>query len=234
MSLFALAFVIVAQVNDPAGDMPPILDAPPVEKKIEPKPLEPLQPMPDEQPPVLTPKKKGQSKVPLTSPAPPPDAKATADEIAWAAGAGGIATGLCSACACGWVPFFGVPVVGAATALGAAGGGLYGAKDKPGWGTAILVNASIAGAGGLIGAGVGTGIMAIAVLSAPQANNPALIYGAIGAAVLLSAAGAVGGAIGGAYAIGSFPPSEEEAAPNAPRTRPKPAKPDDGKTVARY
>jgi hypothetical protein len=142
---------------------------------------------------------------------------------------------LCSACACGWVPFFGVPVVGAATALGAAGGGLYGAKDKPGWGSGILVSASIAGAGGLIGAGLGTGLMAFAVFSVPQqGGNPALLYGAIGGAVLLSAAGAVGGALGGAYAIGSFAPSEDESAPR-PRTKPnKPVTPDDGKAIARY
>lgn len=233
MSLLALALVVVAQVNDPAGDAPPLLDSVPSEKsekseKVEPKPLEPA---PEASPPALTPKKK----VPSTSPpaTPAPDNAAAAEEIAWAAGAGGVATGLCSACACGWVPFFGVPVVGAATALGAAGGGLYGAKDKPGWGTGILVSASIAGAGGLIGAGIGTGLMSIAVLSAPQGNNPTLIYGAIGGAMLLSAAGAVGGAIGGAYAIGSFQPSDEESAPR-PRKPSKPARPDDGKAVARY
>ncbi len=229
MSLLAFAFVIVAQVNDPAGDMPPLLETPPAEE-VEPKPLEPAP----AEPPVLAPKKK----VPSTAPpaAPAPDVKTAADEIAWAAGAGGIATGLCSACACGWVPFFGVPIVGAATAVGAAGGGLYGAKDKPGWGTAILINASIAGAGGLIGAGIGTGIMTLAVLSAPNVGGQAqpIVYGAILGAIALSAAGAVGGAVGGAYAIESFAPTEEEAKPK-PRTKPLPStKPDDGKAVARY
>lgn len=228
MNLLALAWIVVAQVNDPAGDAPPLLETLPSEpSQSVPKPIEPI---PEPAPPVLKPKKKAPS-----SPTPAPDNAAAAEEIAWAAGAGGVATGLCSACACGWVPFLGVPVVGAATALGAAGGGLYGAKDKPGWGTGILVSATIAGAGGLIGAGIGTGVMAIAVFTLPQQGNasPLPLYGAIGGAVLLSAAGAVGGAIGGAYAIGSFQPSEEESAPT-PRRPTKPVRPDDGKAVARY
>jgi hypothetical protein len=248
MSLLALAFVVVAQVNNPAGDAPPLLDAPveetPKAKPIEPvgpvEPVDPIEPLAPEggpgAPPVLQPKKKS---APPTTPA--PDASTAADDIAFAAGAGGIATGLCSACACGWVPFFGVPVVGVATAVGAAGGAMYGAKGLDGWGTPILISTSIAGAGAVIGAGLGTGLMAIAVFSVPPGaggQSAPLIYGAIAGAVLLSGLGATGGALGGAWAIGAFAPTEDDAAPNpqSPRRPPPPAKPgrDDGKAVARY
>lgn len=227
--LAPFAFVVAAQVNDPAGDAPPMLEEIPAPT---PKPIEPIEPIEEPKPPVLTPKKPAAPKAP-SAPLPSSDVKEDAEEIAFAAGAGGIATGLCSACTCGWVPFFGVPIVGVATAVGAAGGALYGAKDKPGWGTAILIDASIAGAGGLIGAGIGTGVLTIAVLAAPTqgANAQPLMYAAIGGAVLLSAAGAAAGAIGGAYAIESFMPTEAERAP--PRRTPRnPSRPDEGKAIA--
>jgi hypothetical protein len=196
--LFALA--LSHQPSDPAADMPSLLEP----ATTQPTTAAPPTPPPTAGSPVAEPKKK---KAPL------PDK--TADDIAWAAGAGGVATGLCSACACGWLPFFGVPMVGLATAAGAVGGAMYGAKDKPGWGTAILVDAAIAGGGGLIGAGIGTALMAAAVVSSSQApfappGGQPLVLAAIGGAVLLSAAGAVGGALGGAYAVGSFPPDESD------------------------